>query len=144
MTPSTTLAPDGPTVNATGLRTNTESKVRLCGAEPSQNLDALAYGQMVRIAGAHRKAEVRALPMHEGLAAVADLLENPPVEVRSLKVSALLRSVRAVGPAKVNRILNKAGVLPAAGNRYVGPSDRNQTITPGQRVRIASVLRSYR
>ena len=139
----TLLASDRPSATA-GHRVGLDSEVDSRGAEPSQNMDALAYGQMVRIAGAHRKAEVRALPMREGMALVADLLENPPIEVRSLKVAPLLGSIRAVGPNKVKRVLNKAGVVPGAANRYVGPSDRNPTITPGERVRIASVLRSWR
>ena len=92
-----------------------------------------AKANTVRAERARIRAELRRLPSAEARERCAALLEDPPPELRTMDVVALLRAVRELGPCAVDRLMRRAGVRPL---RRVGE------LTPRQQRALVADLRA--
>jgi hypothetical protein len=85
----------------------------------TQAEEALAYGNAIRRGMKARRDEIAALPINEGLRAVADCLERPDDIVGRMKVGYLLRSVDRVGRTKAIGYVRAVGLTADALERRV-------------------------
>lgn len=84
-----------------------------------QRMRALVLANETRSARARLKRDLRA-----GRVRFADLLADPPVELQSAKVYAVLLSVPHVGRVKANRVFVRAGMSPS--KTFGGLTDRQR------------------
>lgn len=92
-----------------------------------QRREALEAANRVRSIRFQVKEHIRSFGTLEGsINAAADVLESAPVELDTMRVETLLKSVRHFGPSKVNRMLAQAGI-PLS--RAIGALTRRQRET---------------
>lgn len=85
-----------------------------------QRLDALAHANIVRVARARIKQEIRV-----GATQVATLIAEPPALLRTMKVYDLLVAVPKMGPTKATKLMRSARISEA--KTVSGMSDRQRT-----------------
>lgn len=99
----------------------------------TQQQEALARANTIRLAQAAFRREVAAMPRLEGMGVVAAALEDPDETVGRMRLLPLLGAVRGVTPGLADGVAAHAGVV---GDRRVGE------LTERQRRVLAVALRS--
>lgn len=91
-----------------------------------QRMDALERANEIRTFRAKLKEDIKA-----GRRNVATLLNDPPPEIHTMKVSELLLAMSFVGPVKVSKVLRRCDVA---------PSKTVAGCTPRQRAELVRLL----
>ena len=103
---------------------------------PAQHMDALATAYERRLEKARIRREIAALPMREGLVALADMLDDGPCPgLGCARIADALTFVRAVGLREAERMLHRAERFPPSATTLV------RDLTERQRRVIAAALR---
>lgn len=106
-------------------------------ATSQQVMNALALANDIRSKRAAEKREIASLPMREGRAVVAALLEDTPAWLQSETIGRLLSYPRSTGRAYATRML----LYIANPHWPVGENTRIRQLTPAQRSNLAKMLR---
>lgn len=89
-----------------------------------QRLTALSTANAVRTFRGDLKKDVKA-----GKISVVKLLENPPEEIKNMKIPALLLAAPKIGQVKVNRILNRCRISPTKTVGGLSPRQRDALLS---------------
>lgn len=98
----------------------------------AQRMRALERAQRLRLAGAHRRQEIKQLDALEGRGMVADMLEHPDEATLSLRVDRLLTAIRYVQTGHASRWMMAADV---------GSLRKVRQLTERQRLELARLVR---
>ena len=102
----------------------------------TQHMEALVVANARRLEKARIRREISALPMRDGLAALADLLDDGPCPgLGCARIADALAFVRSVGPRDAERMLHRAERFPPSAGTLV------RDLTDRQRRVIAAALR---
>lgn len=102
----------------------------------AQHMDALALANARRLEKARVRREISALPMREGMVALADLLDDGPCPgLGCARIADALGFVRHFGVREAERMLHRAERFPPSGTLLV------RELTDRQRRSIAAALR---
>ena len=104
-----------------------------------QRLDALKEGNRIRAVRANLKREFRTMPPSMAAALVRMLIEDPPVELLTMRVEVLVRAVPKLGECKVAKLLRRVGVSPS--KTLGGLTERQREAL---RVELEAIGRQYR
>lgn len=76
----------------------------------TQHLDALRYGDMIRLTNAHTVRTIKAGGRRAGASHAAAILRDPQGAELAMRVDALLLAVRSIGATKALRLLEDVGI----------------------------------
>jgi hypothetical protein len=97
----------------------------------SQNLEALAVANGLRLAGAELRRGLRQMPSREGARTAAVWIRTPTAAIGSMNIERLLTSVQRLGP-------HRAAAMLAASR--ITKVQKVREVTPGRRELLSRLL----